>query len=269
MKMQNTSTNNMMNKSIKFKRKIFVLASIVAWPLLWHLVSLKLDNPLLLPSPIEVAKRIAVLFGTVDFWRISAMSLLRITEGFLCGVVLGVSLAILSYKINCVRYFTSPVISVLRATPVASFIILVWSFTGSDTLPTFISAIMVLPVIYINLLAGFDSIGDELKEVARVFDFSLAKKAKALYIPETLPYLASAVNTSLGLAWKSGIAAEVLSYTALSIGRELYRAKSMLEVVDLFAWTIWIIVISMSLEYLAKKLIKPLSRRKSNVADYT
>ena len=258
-----------MNKSINSKRKIFVITSIIAWPLLWYLISLKLDNPLLLPSPIEVAKRIAVLFSTVDFWRISAMSLLRITEGFLCGVISGVSLAVLSYKINCIRYFASPVISVLRATPVASFIILVWSFTGSDTLPTFISAIMVLPVIYINLLTGFDSIGNELKEVARVFDLSLSKKAKALYIPETLPFFASAVNSSLGLAWKAGIAAEVLSYTALSIGRELYRAKSTLEVTDLFAWTIWIIVISMLLEYLAKKLLHPLSRRKQNVTNYT
>jgi NitT/TauT family transport system permease protein len=70
----------------------------------------------------------------------------------------------------------------------------------------------------------------------------------------------SALTSSLGLAWKAGIAAEVLAYTSNSIGREIYFAKSTLEMTDLFAWTITVVIISMVFEYAVKQLFKLLPR---------
>ena len=251
------------NKALKNKG-IFVFISILIWGVIWHVSSLAINRPLLLPSPLEVFGRIYVLMKSLSFWQTSFFSLWRILSGFIWGVLLGIILASLSHKIYPLRIFVSPVISVLRATPVASFIILVWSFTGSEKLPVFISAIMVLPLVYENMLTGFDGIKVELKEVAWVYDFSLKDKLKALYLPEIMPYFTSALTASLGLAWKAGIAAEVLAYTANSIGRELYRAKSTLEITDLFAFTIWIIILSITLEYIAKQILKLLTRRNKN-----
>ena len=245
--------------------KLFVPLSIVIWVMIWHIASVSIEQSLLLPSPVDVLNRMLSLLRSESFWQTSAMSLWRILFGFIWGVLFGVILSVLSHIIYPLRIFFSPLISVLRATPVASFIILVWSFTGSERLPLFISAIMVLPIIYTNVLSSLDGVRGELKEVAKVYDLSFKDKLKVLYLPEAMPYFTAALTASIGLAWKAGIAAEVLAYTANSIGRELYRAKATLEITDLFAWTVWIILLSITLEFIAKQLLKLFKRRRKNV----
>ena len=59
----------------------------------------------------------------------------------------------------------------------------------------------------------------------------------------------------MGLAWKAGIAAEVLANTRNSIGGQIYGAKIYLETADLFAWTAVVVVMSVLLERLMLRLI--------------
>ena len=63
-----------------------------------------------------------------------------------------------------------------------------------------------------------------------------------------LPYFLSACRLSLGMCWKAGVAAEVIGVSSGSIGEKLYNAKIYLNIPDLFAWTIVIIVISFVFE---------------------
>ena len=63
-----------------------------------------------------------------------------------------------------------------------------------------------------------------------------------------LPYFLSACRLSLGMCWKAGVAAEVIGVPSGSIGEKLYNAKIYLNIPDLFAWTIVIIVISFVFE---------------------
>ena len=69
-----------------------------------------------------------------------------------------------------------------------------------------------------------------------------------MYVPSVMPHFLSACRTSLGLAWKSGIAAEVLTVPAVSIGKMLYESKLYLETTDLFAWTAVVVVCSLVIE---------------------
>ena len=98
--------------------------------------------------------------------------------------------------------------------------------------------------------------------MATVFRVSKIKKIRYIYISEVAPYLRAACSISLGLCWKSGIAAEVIGMPANSIGEKLYTAKIYLNTPDLFAWTIVIIIISICfqkgflvlIDYLLKRL---------------
>ena len=65
-----------------------------------------------------------------------------------------------------------------------------------------------------------------------------------------MPHFLSACRTSLGLAWKAGVAAEVLTVPVRSIGRMLYESKLYLETVDLFAWTVVVVACSLIIEKL-------------------
>lgn len=67
-----------------------------------------------------------------------------------------------------------------------------------------------------------------------------------------------------GMAWKAGIAAEIIGVPNGSIGKMLYTAKIYLDTDDLLAWTVIIVVISVVAEkvFLAglSRLLNPCSR---------
>ena len=75
-----------------------------------------------------------------------------------------------------------------------------------------------------------------------------AKQALYLWLPQLKPYLLSACTVSLGISWKAGIAAEIIGIPAGSIGRMFYDAKVYFNTVDLFAWTVIVVVISVLFE---------------------
>ena len=77
-----------------------------------------------------------------------------------------------------------------------------------------------------------------------------------IYFPQTKPFFKSACITGLGLAWKSGIAAEVISTPKLSIGRSLYESKLYIETPELFAWTLTVIILSIIAEKILTAVFK-------------
>ena len=136
----------------------------------------------------------------------------------------------------------------MKATPVASFIILVLIWVPSRNLSVVISFLMVLPVIYTNVLNGIQSTDGKLLEMAEVFDVSPWRRIKYIYMSSVLPYFRAGCSLGLGLCWKAGVAAEVIGIPAGSIGEKLYEAKVYLETPDLFSWTIVIIILSIAFE---------------------
>ncbi len=69
-------------------------------------------------------------------------------------------------------------------------------------------------------------------------------------IPSVKPFFLSATSVALGLAWKAGVAAEVIGIPTGSIGEMLYQAKLYLETADLLAWTVMIVITSVAFEKL-------------------
>lgn len=225
------------------------LAVAVFWLGLWFIAARTMNKELLLPSPLSVLKRMGELAATSEFWTITAASLLRIIYGILIGITSGMILGLVTSKIPFLYKLFRPIITVIRATPVASFIILAILWIGRDTLPTFIAALMVLPIVWGNMHEGALCVDRQLLEVAKVYEFSPFKRARRLYLPQISPYFFAAVKTSIGLAWKAGIAAEILTLPPFSIGKMLSDAKVYLETVDMFAWTLTVIILSLILEF--------------------
>ena len=92
-------------------------------------------------------------------------------------------------------------------------------------------------------------------EMAQVFRVPFHKKIFYLYRPALSPYLISACKSALGMAFKSGIAAEVIGVPDFSIGANLYEAKIYLDTASLFAWTLSIILIASCFEKILLRLM--------------
>lgn len=220
------------------------IAVLIFWLLVWGIASYSVGEELLLPSPSTVLQKMGEMIVTPTFWKITATSLARIIIGILSALVIGAVLAFLTASIPLLHTLFKPLITVIRSTPVASFIILIVLWVGRDTLPTVIAILMVLPVVWGNMHEGICNTDKELIEVGKAYEFSLWKRIKRLYLPYITPYFTSAARTSIGLAWKAGIAAEVITYPQFSIGTEMSNTRYNLETAELFAWTLTVILLS-------------------------
>jgi NitT/TauT family transport system permease protein len=197
------------------------LAAALFWLAVWQVAYLCTGQELLLVSPLAALSRLWELGRTLPFWASVLASCGRILSGYLLAVVAGVLLAVATAASKILYHLFSPLLGMIRATPVASFIILalVWLTTGD--IPVFISFLMVVPLIWANVHTGIQKTDARLLEMARVYQFTPAKKIGYIYIPSVMPYFTAACSTGLGFAWKSGIAAEVIALPASAIGKQI------------------------------------------------
>ena len=232
------------------------LLVIAFWVAVWQLAAVAVDQEILLVSPGGALARLGELIVTADFWGTVWYSLARIAGGFLAASVVGVLGAAAAATSRVFDALVTPMLAAVRSTPVVSFIILVLMWTSSGQLAFVISFLMVLPITYTNVLEGIRHRDRSLLEVATVFRVPLIRRMPAIDIPAVLPFFIASCKIGVGLAWKSGIAAEVIGLAQGSIGERLYEAKILLSSADLFAWTAVIIALSFGFEKLVLALLR-------------
>lgn len=237
----------------KIKHLAHKLLPALLWLGGWQAASMAVDQQVLLPSPTSVALRLWQLVLTSDFWATVAQSLLRISTGFLLGLLCGCLLAVLTLCIPWLEGAVRLPIGVIKAAPVASFVILALVWLRGPMLSVFIAFLMVLPLVWSNVHEGLHRVDEQLLEAARVYHLPPWAMARAVYLPAALPYFLSACQVALGFAWKAGIAGEVIAIARGTIGEKLYEAKAYLQMSDLFAWTVVIVALSMAIEALLKR----------------
>lgn len=233
-----------MKKDSPIIKKLTLAASVLFWFAVWQIAAMALDKEILLVSPISVVQRLSELVVTAPFWQAVATSFVRILTGFGTALVVGILLAAAASAFSPIKALLAPPMAAIRAVPVASFIILVLIWFSSERLSSVISFLMVLPVIYSNTLAGISSIDRELDEMADVFELRGPRRLRCLWLAQIMPSLLTGCEISLGLCWKSGIAAEVIGMPDHTIGEALQQAKVYLDTPDLFAWTVVIVLVS-------------------------
>jgi NitT/TauT family transport system permease protein len=253
------------SKPNKFVAKTGV---ILVWLLMWQLVYVLVDQELLISSPLNVFVRIFELSFTAVFWKSIGISFVRILVGLVLALIVGTILAIITTKIKLLDYFFKPMLNVIKATPVASFIILALIWLKSYRISAFIAFLMVLPMVWANVSEGIKNTDIKLIEMTKVFKIPKSRVLKAVYIPSVMPYFVTACNVGIGFAWKAGIAAEIIGLSKDTIGRNLYDAKIYLETVDIFAWTVVVIILSLLFEKGFAKAINFLFKKAGVMYDY-
>jgi len=245
----------------RLRKGLTALGVLLFWVLLWALLARLVDRDLLLPSPLQVLQRGGVLVCSGAFWLTTLWSIARVLAGIAAAIVLGVLLAALTERSALARTLLSPLMTLVKSTPVASFIILALIWLGRSVLPVFISALMVLPVVWANVSAGIAGQDPLLLELARVYRLPRLRVLRRITLPSVLPHFRAALSSALGLGWKAGIAAEVLTVPQRSIGRMIYESKLYLETTDLFVWTAAVVVLSLIIERLLLRLVARIGRK--------
>lgn len=241
---------------IKIGKGLGVLAF---WITVWKAASLLVgeDLRLFLPAPEKVLLRWLALITETSFWCNVGATLLRIFLGFVLGSLCGVLCGLLTANLSPVDALLSPMMRILRAVPVVSFIILAFLFIHVDGLPVFIGSLMVLPLVWQSTHDGLCRTDVRLLEMAKMYRLGFWKTLWKIRLPQALPGMITAHVSALGLAWKSGVAAEVLCTPDVSMGHAIFTAKANLSFDEVYAVTLTIVVFSLCFEW----LFRAVSRR--------
>ncbi len=243
------------------KSKLFAVVQkfiipLLFWLFLWQLGAILVSNSFLLPGIPETLCALCELLSDGGFYSAVLLSAVRVILGLAIGIAVGIIMAILCHESAIARSIFTPFVRVVKSTPVASFIVVLWVLLSGEALSVFIGFLMVMPIIYQNVCDGLLSIDKELLEVALVFEFSREKTFKLITLPAVMKYLIPGIITASGLCWKAEIAAEIIAYTKHSIGQGINDAKFNMDTPTVFAWTLIIILLSIGLESLTSLLLR-------------
>lgn len=243
-------------KDLTLKRIASYILSIVIIFSVWILIAKKVNSSLIVPFPLEVIKIIFKLIKSPFFWDNFFATIGRCFVSFFISLFLGIIIGFMCGTSDFFNYFFEIPLSIIRATPVIAFILVVIFWFKSGTVPIFVSIMMTLPIIVSAVATGFSKSDKKLLEMADCFE--LSKKNTFLYIklPQSIPFILNGALSSFGLTWKVVVAGEVLCLPEKATGTLLQRYQIHLESGYIIAVTFLLTFSSFLLQELFSFLIK-------------
>ncbi|WP_209512382.1 ABC transporter permease [Sedimentibacter acidaminivorans] len=234
-------------------KKIFI---ILFWISIWGIISLIINREIYLPSPYSTLKALYKLLFLQETYTTILFSSYRTVFGFILSCFLGI---LFGYFCGISRFLYdlfNPLINIMRTVPVMSIIIIALMWFKDTNVPIFVAFLMCFPIVWTNTVMGIKNADTKLLEMCKLYNINKFRIIKSVYFYSALPYIKAGMISALGIGWKVTSAAEVLSLPKYSIGRFLYDSKVYLEIPDLFAWTIIIVMLSFMFEKFLKTIFK-------------
>lgn len=248
------------------KRNLTRLAACALWIVAWQAASLLMGSAILLASPLDTLKALGTIVVQDRFLPIIWFSFSHVASGFVAAFVLGVALGFVAARHPVVRELLAPVVLAFKSIPVACIVVLLLIWVGSRNVSRIAVFLMAFPALYLSTVEGLGQVDAKVGEMLSVFGVSPARRLLAHVWPSLLPYLMATSRNACGMAWKAGVAAELIGSPLGSIGERIYQSKILLETADLFAWTVIVVAISYACEWAFLWLLQmtgPLSLRLS------
>lgn len=243
-------------KTSTIKNSIKLISIISIWIVVWEIMSYIINREIYLPSPITTYKSLINILKDINTYKIILITSYRTLLSLLLSIIIGILLGTVSGLYKPIYELLNPLIVILRSTPIISIIILTIICFKSTYVPIFASFLMCFPIIFTSVTMGIYSTDKKLLQMCKIYNIKKWLIIKKLYFHYISPHLYSSIISIIGIAWKAVAAAEVLSMPKYSIGINLYYAKAYLEVENLFAWTIIIILMSSLFEKIFIRIFK-------------
>jgi len=172
-----------------------------------------------IPGPVTVFSELisrdpfqGVSFFTLELYRDIYLSCRRILFAFLIATGVGVPLGLLMGWSTRFRHYTFPILETLRPIPIMAWIPLaILMFKGFETPVIFLATLASLFVTTLNTLLGVDSIDQSYFRAARCLGAKPRDIFLHVVVPGALPFIFTGLQISVGVAWFSLVAAEMVS----------------------------------------------------------
>jgi len=197
------------------------LLGILGFIFLWYLFTERLKLPWFnkLPGPLEVYREwisddpaYGISIYTPEYYHHILISIWRVLQAFFLATVLGVPVGLFMGWKKTFKDYTFPLLETLRPIPMLAWVplsILMWP--GREASIIFLTFLGSFFATVLNTLLGVESIDEVYFRAAN----SLGAKPKHIFfkiiLPGSLPFIFTGLQISMGFAWFSLVAGEMLA----------------------------------------------------------
>lgn len=230
-------------------------AAVLGWLALWQLAAWVVGRPLLLSGPVDAAASLVSLASTGAYWASVGLSALHVALGFLGSAALGCVLGAAASVRPGVRVALEPPMLALKAVPVACLVVILLLWVGSAGVGMACVAMVVLPAYYFSALEGLGARDRSAERALAAMGVRRGPRLLACVWPGLQPHLVATSRVAVGMAWKAGVAAELIALSGATLGAQVYQAKLLLDTPALMAWTVTVVACAAVSERLVTALV--------------
>ena len=197
------------------------IGAVGAWLILWQFASWGIGNPLLFCGPIEALEALLRDILTPASWIVIGWSAGRIAAGFAVACILGLLLGAVAGRSETVRTLLAPALHGMKSTPIVCVIALLLVWYGSSLATSIAVGLVVLPPFYFAMLEAHSTADPATNQMLEAFQVRGWRRSLFVRWPQAAPFVRAAARTSTGMAWKAGVACELIGLPTLSIGEQI------------------------------------------------
>jgi len=241
-------------------RKLFVLIVLAA---LWEFYARWLNNELLVPTFSATVQAMArgIASGLLILRALASIKVLLI--GYATGVAVAAILTFVAVNTRIGTDFLETMTAMFNPLPAIALLPLamIWFGLGVGSL-VFVLVHSVLWAVALNTHAGFRGVSNTHRMVGQNYGLGGIRFAASILIPAAFPSILAGLKIGWAFAWRTLIAAELV-FGATSgnggLGWFIFEAKNQLEIPDVFAGLLTIILIGLFVENVIFRLIEALT----------
>ncbi len=238
-------------------RKLFVLIVIA---LCWEAYARWLDNELLVPTFGATVRALADGIASGVILTRAALSIKVLLMGFAIGVFLAAVLTFVAINTRLGNDFLETMTAMFNPLPAIALLplALIWFGLGTGSL-IFVLVHSVLWAVALNTHAGFRSVSSTHRMVGQNYGLRGISFAMKILIPAAFPSILAGLKIGWAFAWRTLIAAELVFGTTSGqggLGWYIFEAKNQLNIPEVFAGLLSIIIIGLFIENVVFRLIE-------------
>lgn len=239
-----------LNKTFYYSIGILIILAI------WLVSSVIVNDQFIVPSLADTGRRLGNLLSEANTYFV-----ILNTVGVLILILLGsfliaLAFAFLSFKSRVVKEVITPLLALLKIIPLPTLIILLLTHQTRANTSIILTAFMTIPLMYDVLYGSLIGINqDTLDEIKLVSSFNLRLLFK-VYLPLIRVGIITAFLQAFGLGLKVKVMTEYVANAPRTVGYQLALAASSYAMDLVFAWTVLLVVLVISVDLIINRLLK-------------
>lgn len=237
------------------------LSGIAVFILAWEASARILNKGLILPEPGVVFRALGGLVLQSYTLEVAAQTAWKVLLALALVLALGICAGLLLGLVKSLNDMARPIIMVIQAVPVISWLSLViftWGISWEG--PVFIAFLSLLPTAILTTIAGVQNLDRKLLEMARVYRVPRSRIIREIYLGSLLPFIIAVIDVTLGQAWKIILVAEFLCGDS-GLGVQISWARQVFNVPAVYAYTLLAVILGMATERFIKHYLGKVSKR--------